>query len=348
MNIPDCPLPTQPTDCITLAHGGGGRMTNRLIESIFYPAFANQWLEQAHDGATLPMPHSRLAFTTDSFVVSPLFFPRRQHRRPGRERYRERHAVLRGDTALPLGRLHSGRGATPRHPAASGAGHARGPASRAGVSIVTGDTKVVEHGKCDGLYINTSGIGLVPGNIEIGLHRVQKGGRRNRDRPDRQPRRVNTLHPRGAEFRDNHRERHCRPDPHRIEPAGRCPPTCTCCADPTRGGLSSTLNEIAEGAGVTITLDEQSLPIEPPVRAACDLLGLDPLYVANEGILLIFLPDEHAEQALHIIRNDPHGKGARLIGHVTDDRRPEVLLELALGQTSVLDMLSGEQLPRIC
>lgn len=113
-------------------------------------------------------------------------------------------------------------------------------------------------------------------------------------------------------------------------------------------GLSSTLNEIAEGANVTIAIDENELPISSSVNAACDLLGLDPLYVANEGIMLVFLPDEYAERALQIIRSDIHGKNARIIGHVTEDRHPEVILKLSLGQTRILDMLSGEQLPRIC
>ena len=346
MNIPDCPLPTQPTDCITLAHGGGGRMTNRLIESIFYPAFANQWLEQAHDGATLPMPHSRLAFTTDSFVVSPLFFP------GGNIGDLAVNGTVNdllccGATPLYLSAAFILEEGLPLDTLRQVVQAMREAASRAGVSIVTGDTKVVEHGKCDGLYINTSGIGLVPGNIEIGLHRVQKGDAVIVTDPIGNNG-VSILSTREGLSFETTIESDTAALTHIVSNLLAGVPDVHMLRDPTRGGLSSTLNEIAEGAGVTITLDEQSLPIEPPVRAACDLLGLDPLYVANEGILLIFLPDEHAEQALHIIRNDPHGKGARLIGHVTDDRRPEVLLELALGQTRVLDMLSGEQLPRIC
>ena len=346
MNIPDCPLPTQPTDCITLAHGGGGRMTNRLIESIFYPAFANQWLEQAHDGATLPMPHSRLAFTTDSFVVSPLFFP------GGNIGDLAVNGTVNdllccGATPLYLSAAFILEEGLPLDTLRQVVQAMREAASRAGVSIVTGDTKVVEHGKCDGLYINTSGIGLVPGNIEIGLHRVQKGDAVIVTGPIGNHG-VSILSTREGLNFETTIESDTAALTHIVPNLLAGVPDVHMLRDPTRGGLSSTLNEIAEGAGVTITLDEQSLPIEPPVRAACDLLGLDPLYVANEGILLIFLPDEHAEQALHIIRNDPHGKGARLIGHVTDDRRPEVLLELALGQTRVLDMLSGEQLPRIC
>ena len=220
-------------------------------------------------------------------------------------------------------------------------------ALRAGVSIVTGDTKVVEHGKCDGLYINTSGIGVVPGNIEIGLHRVKKGDAIIVTGPIGNHG-VSILSTRENLGFETTIESDTAALTHIVSNLLAGVPDVHMLRDPTRGGLSSTLNEIAEGAGVTITLDEEALPIAPSVRAACDLLGLDPLYVANEGILLVFLPDEYSEQALHLIHNDPHGKEARLIGHVTDDRRPEVLLQLALGQTRVLDMLSGEQLPRIC
>lgn len=346
MNIPDCPIPTQPNDCITLAHGGGGRMTGRLIETLFYPAFANRWLEQAHDGATLTVPAPRIVFSTDSFVVSPLFFPGGSIGDlavngtvndllccGAKPLYLSAAFIL--EEGLPLDTLRQVVQAMHR------------AAAHAGVSIVTGDTKVVEHGKCDGLYINTSGIGVVPGNIEIGLHRVKKGDAVIVTGPIGNHG-VSVLSTReGLGFETSVQSDTAAltqivsnllagvPDVHMLR-------------DPTRGGLSSTLNEIAEEAGVTITLDEEALPIEAPVQAACNLLGLDPLYVANEGIMLVFLPDEYAEQALHIIRNDPHGSKASLIGHVTDDRHPEVLLQLALGQTRVIDMLSGEQLPRIC
>ena len=306
-------------------------MTARLIENIFYPAFANRWLEQAHDGAMLSLPSSRIAFTTDSFVVNPLFFP----------------GGNIGDLALN-GTVNDLLccGATPLHLSAGFILEEGFPidalekivqamqaaAVQAGVSIVTGDTKVVEHGKCDGLFINTTGIGVIPPNIagSIGNHGVailssrESLGFESSIRSDTAALTsivANLL----AEL----------PEVHILR-------------DPTRGGLSSTLNEIAEGAKATIVIDEEALPIDPPVKAACDLLGLDPLYVANEGLMLIFLPDKYAEQALRIIRSDTHGKNARIIGRVTDDKKPEVFLRLALGQTRIIDMLSGEQLPRIC
>ena len=315
MNLPDCPIPTQKYDRIVMAHGGGGRMTSRLIEKIFYPAFQNKWLEQAHDGATLNLPSARIAITTDSFVVDPLFFP----------------GGNIGDLAIN-GTVNDLLccGATPLYLSAGFileeglpietlkqiVQTMRKAAGKAGVSIVTGDTKVVEHGKCDKIFINTTGVGIVPENIDIGLHRIKKGDA------------VIVTGDIG-----NH----------------------GICILSTRDSLGFETSIQSDTAALTqivsnllAAIDENELPISSSVNAACDLLGLDPLYVANEGIMLVFLPDEYAERALQIIRSDIHGKNARIIGHVTEDRHPEVILKLSLGQTRILDMLSGEQLPRIC
>ena len=321
-------------------------MTARLIENIFYPAFANRWLEQALDGAMLSLPSSRIAFTTDSFVVNPLFFP----------------GGNIGDLAIN-GTVNDLLccGATPLHLSAGFILEEGFPidalekivqamqatAVQAGVSIVTGDTKVVEHGKCDGLFINTAGIGVIPPNIDIGLHRVAKGDAVIV---------TGSIGNHGVAILSS-RESLGFESSIRSDTAALTSivanllaelPEVHILRDPTRGGLSSILNEIAEGAKATIVIDEEALPIDPPVKAACDLLGLDPLYVANEGLMLIFLPDKYAEQALRIIQSDTHGKNARIIGRVTNDKKPEVILKLALGQTRIIDMLSGEQLPRIC
>ena len=223
----------------------------------------------------------------------------------------------------------------------------RKAAGKAGVSIVTGDTKVVEHGKCDKIFINTTGGGIVPENIDIGLHRIKKGdavivtgdiGNHG----------ICILSTRDSLGFETSIQSDTAALTQIVSNLLAGVPDVHILRDPTRGGLSSTLNEIAEGANVTIAIDENELPISSSVNAACDLLGLDPLYVANEGIMLVFLPDEYAERALQIIRSDIHGKNARIIGHVTEDRHPEVILKLSLGQTRILDMLSGEQLPRIC
>ena len=321
MNLPDCPTLTQKYDRIVMAHGGGGRMTSRLIEKIFYPAFQNKWLEQAHDGATLNLPSARIAITTDSFVVDPLFFP----------------GGNIGDLAIN-GTVNDLLccGATPLYLSA-------GFILEEGLPIETLKQIVQTMRKAAG----KAGVGIVPENIDIGLHRIKKGdavivtgdiGNHG----------ICILSTRDSLGFETSIQSDTAALTQIVSNLLAGVPDVHILRDPTRGGLSSTLNEIAEGANVTIAIDENELPISSSVNAACDLLGLDPLYVANEGIMLVFLPDEYAERALQIIRSDIHGKNARIIGHVTEDRHPEVILKLSLGQTRILDMLSGEQLPRIC
>ena len=346
MELPNCPIPTQKYDRITMAHGGGGKMTTRLIEKIFYPAFSNRWLEQAHDGATLNLPSSRIAFTTDSFVVNPLFFP------GGNIGDLAVNGTVNdllccGATPLYLSARFILEEGLPIDTLKKVVHSMQTAAAKAGVSIVTGDTKVVEFGKCDKLFINTAGIGIIPENIDIGLHRVVKGDAVIVTGPIGNHG-VSILSTRESLGFESSIQSDTAALTQIVAKLLSGIPDIHILRDPTRGGLSSTLNEIATGAHVTIVIDEAALPIDPPVKTACDLLGLDPLYVANEGLMLIFLPNEYAEQALRIIRGEPHGENARIIGRVTDDKRAEVILELALGQTRVIDMLSGEQLPRIC
>ena len=308
-----------------MAHGGGGRLTGQLIERVFYRAFANQWLEQAHDGATLPPTTSRMAFTTDSFVVTPLFFP------GGNIGDLAVNGTVNdllccGAKPLYLSAAFILEEGLPIDTLQRVVQSMREAAQKAGVAIVTGDTKVVEHGKCDQMYINTTGIGVLPDYIEIGLHRVAKGdavivtgniGNHG----------VTILSTRDSLGFES---------------------TLQSDTAALTSIVAALLAEIPDVAHVTITLDEAALPIDTPVRTACELLGLDPLYVANEGIMLIILPDRYARRALQIVQNDPLGTNSRIIGHVTDDKRPGVVLKLPLGQTRILDMLSGEQLPRIC
>ncbi len=341
-----CPIDTLPSDYITLAHGGGGRMTHRLIEQLFYPVFQNQWLAQGHDGARIELSSSHIAMSTDSFVVDPLFFP----------------GGNIGDLAIN-GTVNDLLccGATPLYLSVSfileeglpidtltRVVHSMQQAAKiAGVSIVTGDTKVVERGKCDKLFINTTGIGVVPNHIDIGVHRVTSGdavivtgsiGNHG----------ITILSTRDNLGFESAIQSDTAALTTMVSNLLAGVPDVHILRDPTRGGLSATLNEIAEAAKVSILIDEEQLPIDKSVSAACDLLGLDPLYVANEGILLLFLPYEDAEQALRCLHSDAHGKNACIIGRVVETERPEVLLKLPLGQTRVLDMLSGEQLPRIC
>lgn len=346
MNLPDCPIPTQKYDRIVMAHGGGGRMTSRLIEKIFYPAFQNKWLEQAHDGATLNLPSARIAITTDSFVVDPIVLSRGKHRGLGYKRDRKRFTVLRSHSSLFIGRIYIRRRLTHRDIETDRTNHAKsGRESRCLYRHRRHQSRRTRQMRQD-LHQHDRSRDR-PRNIDIGLHRIKKGdavivtgdiGNHG----------ICILSTRDSLGFETSIQSDTAALTQIVSNLLAGVPDVHILRDPTRGGLSSTLNEIAEGANVTIAIDENELPISSSVNAACDLLGLDPLYVANEGIMLVFLPDEYAERALQIIRSDIHGKNARIIGHVTEDRHPEVILKLSLGQTRILDMLSGEQLPRIC
>ena len=345
MKTTQCPVPHK-YDHIVMAHGGGGRLTQQLIEGVFHPAFSNPLLDQYHDGAIIDLPLRHIAYTTDSFVVNPIFFPGGDI----------------GDLAVngTVNDLLS-CGATPCYLSAGFIIEEGLPISElkiivesmkeaaqaAGVSIVTGDTKVVERGKCDKIYINTSGIGIIPAGIDISLKRIKKGdaiiltgGIGNHG--------VCILSTRENLGFETIIKSDTAALTTMITNLLASIPDIHIMRDPTRGGLSSTLNEIAEGANITIEIEEDKLPVSEEVAAACNLLGLDPLYVANEGTMLIFVPEEQAEDALRLIRRDKHGKQAAIIGHVTDDKESDVYLKMPLGQTRKLDMLSGEQLPRIC
>jgi hydrogenase expression/formation protein HypE len=333
-----CPLPSEGGGRIVLAHGGGGRLTQRLIDEIFLPAFRNPELEARHDGALLPDPRSRLAFTTDSFVVRPLQFPGGNI---GDLAVNGTVNDLAMCGAEPLW-LSAGfileeglELAVLRDVVAS----MRRAAQAAGVCIVTGDTKVVERGKGDGIYINTAGVGRIladvqpsrvqPGDAilvsgDLGAHGIAVLSKReglNFDAPvlsDTAPlwQPVKALLDAGIEIH--------------------------CLRDLTRGGLATTLNEIAHSRGVVLRIDESAIPVSPVVQGACELLGLDPLYVANEGRFCAFLPPAQSTAALACL------PGAVLAGSVAGEGKPQVILRTSIGANRVLDLLSGEQLPRIC
>ncbi|MDR1500290.1 MAG: hydrogenase expression/formation protein HypE [Tannerellaceae bacterium] len=339
-----CPIPFDDPDRVLMAHGGGGLMTARLIESIFYPAFGGS-AEAAHDGYVFDVDGGRMACTTDSFVVKPLFFPGGDigdlavngtvndiaccGARP---------LVLTAGFILEEGLL-----LTDLRRIAASMGRA---AAKAGVRIVAGDTKVVERGRCDGLYINTTGIGVVdkgvdiaPGRAsagdvvicsgEIGLHGIaimsERDGLGFDSALESDTAALNTL---VAALIGGTGDIHV-------------------LRDPTRGGVAATLNEIALASAVHIAIDEESLPIPQPVRTAAALLGLDPLYIANEGVMLVILPGRYAADALRIMHSLPEGRMARVIGQV-EAGRPSVRLNTPYGGSRVIDMPLGEQLPRIC
>jgi hydrogenase expression/formation protein HypE len=344
----NCPVPRVADDRIVLAHGGGGRLTHQLIEKIFLPAFSNAMLEQRHDGAVLPLNGSRLAFTTDSFVVRPLIFP----------------GGTIGDLAI-YGTVNDLAmcGARPLYLSAgfileeglemdtlrTVVNSMQEAAATAGVKLVTGDTKVVDKGKGDGIFVNTSGIGVIESNVKttIGPASVQVGdavivsgdlGRHG----------IAILSVReGLEF-----ESPILSDTATIWPAVEALLNAGieihCLRDLTRGGLATTLNEIAADRNVCIKLEEASIPVDEIVQGACEILGLDPLYVANEGRFAVFVPPTQADATLEVMKKVPVSQGSVRVGKVEETAGRTVVLQSRIGGNRVVDMLSGEQLPRIC
>lgn len=342
----NCPVPLSDTDCVLLAHGGGGRMTHQLISSIFYPAFRNPLLEQDHDGCVFRVEAGRMACSTDSFVVDPVFFPGGDIGDlavngtvndlaccGARPLYLTAGFIL--EEGLPLADLQrivlSMKAA----------------AEHAGVQIVAGDTKVVERGKCDKLFINTSGIGIVPEGIRIAPERAQPGDAVICSGPIG-VHGITILSARESLGFETNLKSDTASLNNMIGGLLKYIEEIHVLRDPTRGGVSGTLNEIAQAAGVEIVLDEASLPIPDAVRGASEILGLDPLYVANEGLVLVILPEEKAEQALAIMQNCPEGKNAAIIGRIQEKGHPLVKMKTQYGNYRIVDMLSGEQLPRIC
>ena len=346
MAILSCPLPRPATDRILLAHGGGGRLTNQLIEGVFLPAFSNSALESRHDGAVLSANGARLAMTTDTYVVHPLVFP----------------GGTIGDLAVN-GTVNDLAMCGAR-PFALSAGFvleegllmetlriivaAMEEAARAAkVPIVTGDTKVVDKGKGDGLFLNTTGIGVVVAPSPVGPESVRPGDAVLLS-GDLGAHGIAILSVRGGLEFDGAVRSDTAPLWPAVEALFEAGIEVHCLRDLTRGGLSSALNEIASVARLRITVEEVSIPVSDVVRGACELLGLDPLYVANEGRFVAFVPESDAGHALEILRSQPVSAGAVRAGTVYESSSGIVTLCSRVGGNRVLDMLSGEQLPRIC
>ena len=341
-----CPMPLRHHPNIVMGHGGGGRLSAELVEHIFLPAFQNAVLENLGDSARLALGNSRLAFSTDSYVVRPLFFPGGNigdlaingtvndiAMSGAQPLYLSAGFIL--EEGLPLATLGV-------------IAETMGAAARtAGVTLVTGDTKVVDKGHGDGVFINTSGFGLIPEGVniapqqarpgdvvilsgEIGLHGVTIISVRE-----------------GLEFGVTI-ESDSAPLNGLVAAMLAVTKEIHVLRDPTRGGVASSLNEIAKAAHVGITYQESKLPIPDVVRAACDLLGMDPIYVANEGKLITIVPQAVAEPLLERMRQHPLGQKATIIGTVTDQHPGLVVAKTGIGGTRVVDMQLGEQLPRIC
>lgn len=341
-----CPAPLRDHDKIVMGHGGGGALSGELVEHLFAPAFGGELLAGLADSAVLRLGGARLAFSTDSFVVRPLFFP----------------GGSIGDLAVN-GTVNdlAMSGAVPAYlscgyileegielSVVGRVAEAMGEAARAaGVEVATGDTKVVDSGHGDGIYINTAGIGLVPDAVDIGPRRAAPGDAVLVS-GDIGLHGVAIMSVReGLEF-GVAIESDTAPLTGLVGAMlGACPDLHVL-RDPTRGGLAASLNEIAAASGTGVRLEEHTLPVPEPVANACAFLGLDPLYVANEGKLVAFVPAEHAEAVLAAMRAHPYGAGAVRIGSCTEEHPGMVVSATRLGGTRVVDLPLGEMLPRIC
>lgn len=343
---PACPIVVGRHETVQLAHGGGGRLMRALIEEVFLSAFGAQALHERHDSAVLPSPAGRLAFTTDSYVVSPLFFPGGDIGKlavfgtvndlamaGARPAWMSAGFIL--EEGLPFDVL--------RRVVAS----MREAAAEAGIALVTGDTKVVDRGKGDGLFLNTAGIGVVPDDVDIRPARVRAGdavivsgdvGRHG----------VAILSVREGLAFEAPIASDCASLASAVAALLAAGVEVHCLRDLTRGGLASALNEIALDQGLTIVLEEAAVPVSGVVASACALLGLDPFYVANEGRFAAFVPADQADRAVAVLRGQAATAGAVLIGRVEPAPAGGVLLAGAFGARRPLDLLSGEQLPRIC
>ena len=341
-----CPLPLRDYPSIVMGHGGGGQLSNELIEHIFVPAFRNTPLEVMADSSVLPRPTGRLAFSTDSYVVQPLFFP------GGSIGDLAVHGTVNdlsmsGATPLYLSAGFILEEGFPLSQLAAIVDRMARAACEAGVQIVTGDTKVVERGHGDGCYINTAGVGVIADNIHIDPTRARAGDvvivsgtlgdhgmaimsvREGLDFEtiiESDTAALNTMVASLLQFA---------PHVHVLR-------------DPTRGGLASSLNEIAKQSQVGILIEEKNLPVLPDVQAACELLGMDPVYVANEGKLVAIVDPFVADAVLAQIRLHPCGRHAAIIGEVTEKHKGMLASRTSIGGTRMIPLQIGEQIPRIC
>ncbi len=341
-----CPLPISDYPTVTLAHGGGGKLMHQLLEKMILPAFDSPLADSRHDGAVFEIGDARLAFTTDSYVVKPLFFPG-------------------GDIgSLAINGTVNDLAMCGAHPLYLSCGFIleeglpmdtlwrivqslKRNAEIAGVQLVTGDTKVVDKGSGDGIFINTAGIGILDHGLRIGPKQVRAGdaiilsgdiGRHG----------VAIMATReGLEF-ETALESDCAPVHRPVRRLMDAGIAVRCLRDLTRGGLGTTLIEIAETSGYQIQIEEAKIAVRQDVAGACEMLGFDPLYLANEGRFVAFVGADQVDQALELLHSEPVSADAAVIGVVSDQHRGRVVMKSRLGTTRIIDMLSGEQLPRIC
>ena len=342
----NCPVPLNQYDTIVLAHGGGGKLTHQLVERLFKKHFSNKHLDLLHDGAMVSVSEGKIALTTDSYVVSPIVFPGGNI-----------GELAVNGTVNDLAMC----GAQPKYLTASFileeglsiqeleliVSSMAEAAKKANVEIVTGDTKVVPRGKADKIFITTSGVGIIPAGREIHPSKISAGDKIIISGTIADHGMAIMSVREGLEF-----ESEIRSDTAAlnmlVELMFEVSPNIHFLRDPTRGGVASTLNEIAVSANIGIKIDEESIPVNMNVRSACEILGFDPLYVANEGKLVAIVSERDAEKVLSALQQHPLGKDASVIGEVTGEHKGVVVMQTAIGGKRVVDMISGEQLPRIC
>ena len=347
-----CPLPLADYPTIVMGHGGGGKLGNELVEHLFLPAFRNPALENLGDAAVLSLTgkdggSGRIAMSTDSFVVQPLFFPGGSIGELAVNgtvndlavsgaipKYLSASFIL--EEGFPLARL------------AAIVDSMAKAAATAGVQIVTGDTKVVERGHGDGCYINTAGIGILREGIQVGPHRAQVGDAVLVSGTIGDHGMAIMSVREGLEFESQIRSDCAALNGMISDVLDAAGLDVHAMRDPTRGGLSSTLTEIALASGVGIAIDEAKLPVRMEVQSACELLGLDPVYVANEGKAVFFVSAEAAEKVLAVLKAHPLGREAAIIGRVTAEHPRMLVARTAMGANRVIAQQIGEQLPRIC
>ncbi len=339
-------MPVSDRDGILLGHGSGGQMSTELIEQVFLPAFRNPWLERLDDQAVMTLGSARVAFTTDAFVVTPIFFP-------GGDigalavNGTVNDLVMCGARALHLSASFILEEGFPMEDLRRIVDSMSRACAASGVSLVTGDTKVVPHGSADRIFIVTSGIGLVDDAAVIAADHARAGDRLIVS---------GTMGDHGmaimAKRAELELDSEIRSDTTAlgslVDAMRGTGARVHCLRDPTRGGLATSLNELARRSHVGMIVDEGLVPVRPEVRGLCELLGLDPLYVANEGKLVAVVDRADAGRLLETMHRHPDGRDAQIIGEVVDDHPGQVMLRTGIGGTRRLDLLVGEQLPRIC
>ena len=342
----NCPIPISDYEKVLLAHGGGGTLSHQLIQKMFFSQFNNPLLNQEHDGAIFEIGGTRFAFSTDSYVVQPIFFP------GGNIGELAVNGTVNDLSMCGAKPLYLSCGfiieeGFPMNELWQVVLAMKNAAEKANVQIVTGDTKVVDKGKGDKIFINTAGIGIIQNDVQISHANCKVGDviLLNGYIADHG---IAIMSARENLSFETSIKSDCAPLNSLVEKILTVSKNIHVLRDPTRGGVASALNEIAQKANVGILIEEDKIPIREEVKAACELLGFDPLYIANEGKLLAMVAEEDAGKVLNEMKKHPYGKDSTIIGKVTAENMKTVIMKTSIGSKRIVDMLSGEQLPRIC